>query len=130
MSVPVVRRGGLWIARVPTRYGDVEAFCGEGGSPDTRSLLLVEQFLAGEIDHIAQVRRSAFGIPWLWRPIRLAINNQGRLGLQFMNRLSGRQEGMFFADEHSAFHARLADVVVQEGDAERLVKRDGAEHDA
>jgi hypothetical protein len=115
-SVQIVRRGALWIAHLMTRYGHIELLCGEANEPNSNVLLLVKQFLNDGTDHIAAVRRSAFGMPRLWRPIRVAVNNQGRLGLQFRHRLTGKHEGMFFADEHSTFQTRLADVVSQQGE--------------
>jgi hypothetical protein len=81
----------------------MDALYGEGNTPDIKALALIEQFFEGAVDHIAAIRRSVFTIPMLWRPIRFAINNEGRLGLQFKHRLTGKQCGMFFADEHSAF---------------------------
>ena len=60
------------------------------------------------------MRRSAFAMPRLWRPIRFAVNNQGRLGLQFRHRLTGKQEGIFFADEHSTFQTTLGDLVFEQ----------------
>jgi|GEM_PF-6061286 len=98
----------------------MEFLCGEAAAPETAKLLLVERFLAGNVDHIAIIRQSAFKLPFLWRPIRLAINNRGQLGLQFKNRLTGAQEGMFFADERSAFTELLSSVQVTAEDASRL----------
>jgi hypothetical protein len=118
--VQILQVGRLWIANLPTPYGDMELLCGEGAEPDIRAILLIEQFFDGPVDHLAAVRRSAFRMPFLWRPIRFAINNKGRLGVQFRHRLTGRQEGMFFADEHSAFATLLSDIVVSEADARRL----------
>ena len=115
-KIPIVQHGSLWIAHVPTTYGNVELLCGEGVSPDMRTVILVERFLDCAVDYVGAIRRSAFGIPILWRPIRFAINNEGRLGLQFKHRITGRQDGMFFADELSTFSTRLADITVNEDD--------------
>jgi hypothetical protein len=119
----VVQQGSLWIAHLVTRYGHAEILCGEGNEPDLKELLLVERFLDDSVDHISSVRRSAFKMPRLWRPIRFAVNNQGRLGLQFQHRLTGKQDGMFFADEHSTFRTSLSDITIEPGDAERFVQR-------
>ena len=116
----IFQAGRLWIADLQTAYGHMELRCGEGDEPDFRTLLLVERFLTGPTDHIAEVRRSALRLAWLWRPIRFAVNNQGRLGLQFKHRLSGRRAGMFFTDEHSSFVTRLQQIAVGEADRQRL----------
>jgi hypothetical protein len=116
----IFQLGRLWIADLNTAFGHVELLCGEGGEPDLETLVLVERFLEGPADHLAAVRRSAFRLPFLWRPIRLAVNDQGRLGLQFRHRVTGRQAGMFFADEHSSFTTRLSAIAVTEEDRRRL----------
>jgi len=125
----VVQQGAVWIARLLTRYGHAEVLCGQGNEPDLKELLLVEQFLDDSVDHISSIRRSAFKMPRLWCPIRFAVNNQGRLGLQFKHRLTGRQDGLFFADEHSAFRTNLSDIAVEQADVERFVQRGPVETD-
>ena len=119
-KIPVIQHGSLWIAHVPTTYGHMELLCGEGTTPDMKTLVFVERFLDGTVDHIGAIRRSAFTMPILWRPIRFAINNEGRLGLQFKHRITGRQDGMFFTDEHSSFNTKLADVRVNDEDMRRM----------
>jgi hypothetical protein len=98
----------------------MELLCGQGNEPDLKSIIFIEHFFGGTDDHIAAIRRSAFSMPRLWRPIRFAINNEGRLGLQFKHRLTGKQEGMFFADEHSSFAMKRSDVRISEYDLKRL----------
>jgi len=128
-NVQIVECGGLWIAHLPTAYGDMELLCGDGDAPDMAALLLVERFFDGNVDHIASIRRSVFNFPPLWQPIRLAINNEGRLGLQFKHRLTGRQQGMFFADEHSSFNTNLSSITIADEDVERLQRRDISDQD-
>ena len=111
-KISVIQHGSLWVAHVPTSYGHIELLCGEGGTPDKRILALVERFVDGGVDHIAAIRRDVFRMPILWRPIRFAVNNEGRLALQFKHRITGKQEGMFFADDHCAFATRLANVII------------------
>lgn len=110
LEIPVEQHGTLWIAHVPTTYGHMELLCGEGDAPDKDTLALVTRFLEGDTDHIAATRKNALRTPILWRPIRFAVNNEGRLGLQFKHRITGRQVGMYFVDEHSSFKSRLTDV--------------------
>ena len=113
-QIPVEQYGTLWVAHVPTTYGRMELLCGEGDAPDKDVLALVTRFLEGETDHIGATRKDVFRTPILWRPIRFAVNNEGRLGLQFKHRITGRQDGMYFADEHSSFKSRLTDVSANE----------------
>jgi hypothetical protein len=103
----------------------MELLCGEGNEPDLKSIILIEQFFDGSEDYIATIRRSALRMPRLWRPIRFAINNEGRLGLQFKHRITGKQEGMFFADEHSSFTMKRSDVTINDDDWKRLQERGG-----
>lgn len=116
----IVREGSLWIAEVPTSYGAMEFLCGEGEQPSVEGIVLIERFLSGPTDHMGSMRRSVFRLPILWRPIRFAINNEGRIGVQFKNRITGRQVGMFFADERSAFKTRLSEIKPDENDRRRL----------
>ena len=120
MKIQIVQDSGLWIAHLPTPYGHMELLCGEGDKPDVRAIALVERFFDGPEDHMAAVRRSALSFPPFWRPIRFAINKDGKLGIQFKHRLTGKQVGMFFADEHSAFKMKRADVPESEADPDRL----------
>lgn len=117
----IFRRGGLWIADVPTRYGQMELLCGEGDRPSIEALILLERFLNDPVCHLGSIRRSAFRFPILWRPIRFAINNEGRIGVQFKSLVTGKQVGMFFADEQSAFKTRLSEIEPDENDRRRLM---------
>lgn len=116
----VFKDDGLWLAAVPTRYGVMEMLCGECDAPDCASLFLVEQFLGDAVDHIAAIRRSVFRVPVLWRPIRFAVNDRGQLGLQFKHRITGAQEGVFFADQHSTYKVLATEIQVSPEDAARL----------
>ena len=118
----IFQRGNLWIARVQTPYGVMEFLSGEGSQPDVQKLIFLERFLNSYIDHIKNIRSSVFSLPVLWHPIRFAVNNEGRMGLQFKNRITGKQVGMFFADEHSSFTTRLNEVEIDENDIKRLGK--------
>jgi hypothetical protein len=121
--IQIVQSRRLWIAHLSTAYGHMEVLCGEGNEPDLQSIKLIEQFFSSPKDHIAEIRRSAFRLPLLWRPIRFAINNEGRLGLQFKNRVTGKQDAFFFADEHSSFTAKQSDIKINDDDLKRLKER-------
>ncbi len=121
-KVDIYQRGNLWIARVQTPYGVMEFFAGQGSQPDVQELIFLEIFLDSQIDYIKEIQNSVFSLPILWRPIRFSVNNEGRMGLQFQNRITGKQVGIFFADEHSSFTARLNEVEIDENDINRLTK--------
>lgn len=116
----VFKDDGLWLASVPTRYGVMEMRCGEGDAPDCAALLLVEKFLGDAVDHIAVIRRSVFRVPVSWRPIRFAVNDRGQLGLQFKYCITGAQQGVFFADQHSTYKVLATEIEVSLEDAARL----------
>ena len=118
----IFQRGNLWIARVQTPYGVMEFFAGQGSQPDIQKLIFLETLLDSQVDHIKEIRNSVFSLSILWRPIRCAVNDEGRMGVQFQNRVTGKQVGMFFADEHSSFTARLNEVEIDENDIKRLGK--------
>lgn len=63
----------------------------------------------------------------LWRPIRFAINDEGRLGLQFKHRLTGRQDGMFFADKHLSFTTKLSANTISDEDTKRLTEHSASD---
>jgi len=122
MKVDIFQKGNLWIGSVQTSYGIMEFFAGQGSQPDIQKLLFLDKFLNNPIDYIKDIRSSVFSFPILWRPIRCAVNNEGRMGLQFKNRITGKQVGLFFADEHSSFITRLNEIEIGENDINRLTK--------
>lgn len=120
-NTDIFQRGNLWISRVQTSYGVIEFLSGEGSQPDIQKLIFLETFLNSQINHIKNIRNSVFFFPILWRPIRLSVNNEGRMGLQFQNRITYKQVGMFFADKHSSFSTRLNEIKIDENDMNRLI---------
>ena len=116
------QHGNLWIGRVQTPYGVMEFFAGQGLQPDIQKLIFLETFLNSQIDHIKNIRSSVFFIPILWRPIRFSVNDEGRMGLQFKNRITCKQVGMFFADDHSSFSVQLNEIEIDDNDINRLTK--------
>ena len=121
-NADIFQSGNLWIARVQTLYGVMEFFAGQGTKPDVQKLIFLETFLNNKIDHIKNTRSSVFLCPMLWQPIRCTVNDQGRMGLQFKNRVTGKQVGMFFADEHSSFTTLLNEIQIDKHDINRLTK--------
>ncbi len=122
LKADIFQRGNLWIARVETPYGVMEFLSGQGSQPDVLKLLFLETMLNSQVDHIKDIRSSVFSFPILWCPIRFSVNNEGRMGLQFQNRITKKQVGMFFADEHSSFTIRLNEIEIDENVINRLTR--------
>jgi hypothetical protein len=82
---------GLWLGVVPFRHRILEAVLGgTPEAPDEAHLAALNRFLDRLEDNIAALKkRVRFGI--LYHPIRIAINNQARVGIQFRHRLTGNQ---------------------------------------
>ena len=83
---------GVWLGALPTRYGILEVLVGGTESaPDRAQLDALRRFRTSLDDNIRELRRDIrFGL--LWRPIRLAVNNRNRVGVQFRNRITGNQD--------------------------------------
>jgi hypothetical protein len=93
MRVPLKfeNRGGVWVAAMPTRYGIVELMVdGTPEKPDERQTAALVPFLARATE-ITETQRRKLRFGFLYRLIRVAVNQEGRVGLQFRNRLTGSQ---------------------------------------
>ena len=82
---------GVWIGTVSTRFGLLEVVVGGSQTaPDQVQLDALRRFQYALDDNIRQLwGEIRFG--FLWRPIRLAVNNENRVGVQFRNRITGNQ---------------------------------------
>jgi len=88
----------LWVAHVPTTYGMVEVvLSGSEEKPDERQSAALEPFFL-RASEITERTRKRLKFAFLYRPIRVAVNDHGRVGLQFRNRLTGAQP-LLFIDE-------------------------------
>ncbi len=108
---------GLWLGAVATRFGAVEVlFSGTEAGPDEKQVVAFRRF-ADDLDAaIGHLRKQIF-FGFLWRPIRIAINMENRVGVQFRNRLNGNQ-GKLILEESSDSPLRPipgAAVVSREG---------------
>ena len=88
---------GIWVAQIATSFGPMEIIVGgKKDEPDAADLEAVEQFLH---DATATLRRVRSQLPWgfLYRPIRIALNSEHRVGIQFRHRFTGSQAKLIFA---------------------------------
>jgi hypothetical protein len=90
---------GLWLGRLETRFGPIELILeGTLEAPDPAQQAALEAFLPTAVATIERLRRK-LACGFLYRPIRLAVNTQNRVGVQFRNRLTGNQSQLLFAEE-------------------------------
>lgn len=90
--------GGLWGARISTRYGMVEVLLGGSDEkPDQRQLAALETFFA-RASEITESSRRRLPFAFLYRLVRVAVNDGGKVGLQFRNVLTGSQPLVFVDD--------------------------------
>jgi hypothetical protein len=96
-SARLVYAHGLWIGSVPSVYGDMELVLeGTPEAPKASHLEAIKAFMPTAGETIERLRRR-LPLSFLWRPVRLAPNNQDRVGVQFQRSLFSRRE-ILFAD--------------------------------
>ncbi len=92
-------QAGIWIAYLPSQYGPIEVIVdGSDREPKQAHLQALRQFLCAYPEVLTRIRR-ALKPPFLFRPIRIAVNEANRVGVQFRNKLTGAQTRAFFGDE-------------------------------
>jgi len=78
---------GLWVARTPSVWGMIEIVVGGGeDQPDQKKLEALEPFFVEAYARIIDLRRKN-GLGRLYRPVRIAVNDAGRVGVQFQHRI-------------------------------------------
>src|SRR5262245_9764632 len=89
---------GIWFGTIPSRYGEVEIILGgTPEAPDDKEVAALKAFLTSAGETVERLR-GRLPLSFLWRPIRLAVNDQHRVGVQFQRRIiPGRV--LLFADE-------------------------------
>jgi hypothetical protein len=89
---------GLWLGLVGSRYGLVEAILnGTPQAPKDADVTSFCRFVERVDENIAALRRRVrFG--FLYQPIRIAVNNESRVGVQFRHRLTGKQGVLILED--------------------------------
>jgi hypothetical protein len=91
---------GLWVIRLPAtnRYGSMDLVLGgTAEAPDAEHLAAIEAFMPNAVETIYRLHRR-FLFPFLWDPVRIAVNDENRVGVQFQSRFFHRGE-ILFADE-------------------------------
>ena len=91
---------GVWVGTIPApnRYGSMElVLTGTAQAPKAEHLAAFEAFMLNAPETIGRLHRRFF-FPFLWDPVRIAVNNQNRVGVQFQRRYFHRGE-ILFADE-------------------------------
>jgi hypothetical protein len=91
---------GLWVGTIPApnRYGSMELVLGgTAEAPKAEHIAAIEAFMPNVLETIAQLHGRLF-FSFLWDPVRLAVHNQNRVGVQFQRRLLPRRE-ILSADE-------------------------------
>jgi len=92
---------GLWLGTVASPFGPIELVVGGSkDAPNEQHIAALTEFLPRAGDIVHRLRRK-LPLPFLWRPVRLAPNDQNRVGVQFQHRLLNRRQ-LLFADEATA----------------------------
>jgi len=91
---------GLWVGTIPApnRYGSMELVLGgTAEAPKAEHVAAIEAFMPNALETIGRLR-GRLSFSFLWDPVRIAVNNQNRVGVQFQRRFFPRLE-ILFADE-------------------------------
>ena len=90
----------LWLGEVPSAFGTIEIVLdGTPERPDEKHLAAIDAFMLHAGESINRLRQR-LPLSFLWRPIRFAPNSEGKVGVQFRHRLTGRMEMLF--DDYAA----------------------------
>jgi hypothetical protein len=92
-GVQLSNRKGLWFGEIPSKaYGTLEAVLdGTKESPDPLQAEALRRFTANIDENVNKLRSRIF-LSFLFRPVRLAPNKRGKVGVQFRNILTGDQQ--------------------------------------
>ncbi len=82
---------GLWLGAIPSCYGLLELLLtGSEDGPDERQLEAFQRF-SSDLDNNIKKLSKQLSWSFLYRPIRIAINAENKVGVQFQNRFTGNQ---------------------------------------
>lgn len=94
-GTPLAMRKGLWFGEFNSKsYGPLEAVLdGSKEAPDPMQAEALRRFTKNIDDNVNKLR-SRLLLSFLFRPVRLAPNKRGKVGVQFRNILTGDQKKM------------------------------------
>lgn len=91
LSVRFECHGGIWIAWLRTRYGDLEVLLdGNEREPSPAQMQAFGRFLES-FDETIRRLWGRLSPRWLFRPIRVSVSMQNIVGVQFQNRITGKR---------------------------------------
>jgi len=92
---PLSNRKGLWFVEFSSKnYGTLEAVLdGSKETPDPMQTEALRRFTKNIDENVNKLRSRLF-LSFLFRPVRLAPNKKGKVGVQFRNILTGDQKKM------------------------------------
>jgi len=80
---------GIWIGRMASPIGLIEVIVdGTPEQPDVVQLQALQAFLPQAASRVVTLRRR-LSLSFLYSPIRIAVNRENRVGVQYRNRLTG-----------------------------------------
>jgi len=95
-GVELAYGGGVWQGTVASRMGKVAVLIdGTSSYPDYDQVAIFRRFVLGLDPNLSKMRQQ---IKWgfMYKPVRIAVNNRLQLGVQFRNRLVGTQQTILF----------------------------------
>ncbi len=90
----------LWVGTIPAanRFGTMELVLGgTAEAPKAEHIAAIQTFMPHAHETIARLHRR-LSFSFLWDPVRITVNDQNRVGVQFQRRLFSRRE-ILFADD-------------------------------
>lgn len=92
-GVMLANRKGLWFGEIPSKsYDTLEAVLdGTKDAPDPVQAEALRRFTHNIDDNVNKLRKRLL-FSFLFRPVRLAPNKRGKVGVQFRNVLTGDQK--------------------------------------
>ena len=90
--------GMMWLGDLCSDFGHLEVML--DGTPEAPSPKHVEAYRKFSINLMVNLRkvRRQLRLPFLYRPFRIAPNIENRVGVQFKNKITGKQVQMLFWD--------------------------------
>jgi hypothetical protein len=90
---------GLWLGTLPTRFGEVEVMLnGTAECPDDGDVAALQRFAAALDVNLGRLRKN-IRFALFHHPIRIAVNTEHRVGIQFRNWLTNSQRTLVFWED-------------------------------